>query len=385
MRHQRRVRQPLGQLRPQGDEERVAELEQAAGQGHSGLARGRADGGRRVGHVPGRLAQDAGRHRVVLGAGGHLGREGREDRRTVGPRVDPAGKPVHRAEHLLGACQQPGRTAGAAVVRPQCRLQPGAPDPGPPPQSPSRWPQPSARRHLSRSVPIAISPVPATITAPGRAPRAPAVRGDRVGDQRDPAHPQLARQRRRQLGAQLLAERREPGGADGHRGRALAAAWRRATAGPGVAAAPADVRRRYRARRSAPPPRTRPARRAPRCPGPAPPAARTHRSPRRARRGARRPSWQTPVHGSAALAGQQVVGAAEGAGAEEAAVGGHGGGVGGLDGRQVAEQRTEIAGVPAPEDGHQGATTRGQRSYRLLGDLLPALAPVRGRPCAGPW
>src|SRR5690606_18471084 len=74
---------------------------------------------------------------------------------------------------------------------------------------------------------------------------------------------------------------------------------------------------------------------------------------------------------------------AERAGPEEAAVGGHRRGVRRLHGGQVAQQGTAVAGVPAPQDGHQRLAARGQRPYRLLGDLLPALAAVGGRSARG--
>src|SRR5690348_18126140 len=54
--------------------------------------------------------------------------------------------------------------------------------------------------------------------------------------------------------------------------------------------------------------------------------------------------------------------------------------MGRLDIRDIAEQGYERARVAAPQDGHQGfSLPRDQRPDGLLGHLLPALAPVRGR------
>src|SRR5258707_14036277 len=51
-----------------------------------------------------------------------------------------------------------------------------------------------------------------------------------------------------------------------------------------------------------------------------------------------------------------------------------------LDTRNVGEQGYERARVAAPQDGHQGFPfPGGQGPDGLLGHLLPALAPVRGR------
>lgn len=52
--------------------------------------------------------------------------------------------------------------------------------------------------------------------------------------------------------------------------------------------------------------------------------------------------------------------------------------VGGLDGRQIAEQRPQIACVAPPQHRHQRASARHQCPDGLLGDLLPALAAVCG-------
>src|ERR1017187_10154679 len=53
--------------------------------------------------------------------------------------------------------------------------------------------------------------------------------------------------------------------------------------------------------------------------------------------------------------------------------------MGGLDQRHAAQQRRQVARVPAPQDRYQRRLPRGERPDRLLGDRFPALPPVRAR------
>src|SRR5690606_35734355 len=92
------------------------------------------------------------------------------------------------------------------------------------------------------------------------------------------------------------------------------------------------------------------------------------------------PSGQLPVHRLPTQLLEQGVGAAEGAGAEEPAVGRHRAGVGRLDAGDVAEQRDEVARVAPPQDLHERLPLAGDEGADgLLGDLLPALVPVGAR------
>lgn len=79
----------------------------------------------------------------------------------IGPNISSA-----RARSAADPPRRPSKARTAAS-------RPARPIQAPPPQSPSRWPQPSALRQLSRSVPTAIMPVPAATTTPGRRPSAP--------------------------------------------------------------------------------------------------------------------------------------------------------------------------------------------------------------------
>src|SRR6202000_3306231 len=88
---------------------------------------------------------------------------------------------------------------------------------------------------------------------------------------------------------------------------------------------------------------------------------------------------EAPVDRAGALAIEELVGPAERAGAEKPVVRGHGTRVRGLDARDAAEQGSEVPGVAAPQDGHQRRVPLSEGADRLLGDLLPALAPVTAR------
>jgi hypothetical protein len=85
---------------------------------------------------------------------------------------------------------------------------------------------------------------------------------------------------------------------------------------------------------------------------------------------------QAPVNRGGPLALQELVGAAEGAGAEESVLRGHGARVHGLDARETAQHRAELPGRAAPQDGHQRHVPLGESADCLLGDRFPALALV---------
>jgi hypothetical protein len=172
--------------------------------------------------------------RATRGSPGGPGRPRRRSRRCAGRRRQdvrpPPGRPAAQARHL-GARRTPVRRAGPARIelsrqpreaprtaprrgqergrnrrparrRPQRRLQSGPPDPGP-------------AAAVAEQMPPAVGSAPAgEIGADRDHPRAGGddrahplpqrarVRGDGVGDQREPPYPELAGQRRRQLGAQ---------------------------------------------------------------------------------------------------------------------------------------------------------------------------------------
>ncbi len=150
------------------------------------------------------------------GARGHFGREGGEYGGPVGAWIQLARQPGHRPEHLLGPRQQLRRPARASVEGPQGRLSPARPIHTPPPQSPADGPSRPPCASRPRSVPTAIIPVPAAITAPGRGPSAPTYAVTASAAERDPPHAEFALQRGGQLGPQCIAEGGEPRRSDGH-------------------------------------------------------------------------------------------------------------------------------------------------------------------------
>ena len=81
--------------------------------------------------------------------------------------------------------------------------------------------------------------------------------------------------------------------------------------------------------------------------------------------------------GLTALTDQEVVGAAEGPGAEEAGAGRQRRRMGAGDRGHAVEHRLQGLRVTAPEDRHQRSAPRDQGLDRPLGDLLPAAASMR--------
>src|SRR5690606_30111627 len=108
-------------------------------------------------------------------------------------------------------------------------------------------------------------------------------------------------------------------------------------------------------------------------------ATRAPGSATRAPENATRALWETPVDRRGALRLEEFVGTAERARAEESVVGRQRARVHRLDAPLGPDQRLEFARVAAPQDRHQRLLPRGQRTDRLLGDLLPALALMRVR------
>lgn len=208
------VRQQPLQLLLQWYEEGGTHPEQATGEADMRLAPRRADRGRGLGHVPGRLAQDPPGHGVAVGAGRHLGCEGGEHGRPVTARVEPAGQLPHRSERLLGPDQQHRRAPGPPVVGTQGGLKTGPPDPRTAPavaqqMTPAVRPAPGLEVGADRDE-----------TGTGGDDRTRArsegagVGGHRVRDERDGPHPELPLQRDGKLGPQGIAQARETGRPD---------------------------------------------------------------------------------------------------------------------------------------------------------------------------
>ena len=81
--------------------------------------------------------------------------------------------------------------------------------------------------------------------------------------------------------------------------------------------------------------------------------------------------------GSAPRPVEQLVGARERSGAEEAAARRQRGRMRRLDDRRRSEQRPQVRGIPPPQDGDERRIARGERADGVLGDLLPSPSAVR--------